>query len=221
MYSVMSTQLSPKRPIIVMMYGYPGAGKTSFARQLSEELGLVHLQEDKIRHELFGAQASDKAVRKVMNYMTRELLKAGVSLVFDAEVLRTSERTAIRNIAFETKAASLLVWLQVDPETTFMRTAKRDRRKAEDKYADEYTEEEYRQILAYMQNPNLEDYIVVSGKHTFHSQRSTVIKKLYDLGIITPEGASHNVVKPELINLVPKPVIQKRSGIVQRNISIR
>lgn len=204
-----------------MMYGYPGAGKTSFARQLCDELGLVHLQEDKIRHELFGGNASDKAVRKVMNYMTRELLKAGVSIAYDAEVLRSGDRKAVRELSFDTKAASLLVWLQVDPETTFMRTAKRDRRKADDKYADEYTEEEYRQILAYMQNPNNEDYIVVSGKHTFHSQRASVIKKLYDLGIITPEVASSNVVKPELMNFVPKQVIQKRSGIVQRNISIR
>lgn len=217
----MSTQFSPKRPFIVMMYGYPGAGKTSFARQLCDELGLVHLQEDKIRQELFGPNASDRAVRKVMTYMTKELLKARVSVVFDAEVLRESERKMIRNIALDTKAASLLVWLQVDPETTFMRTEKRDRRKADDKYADEYSEEEYRQILAYMQNPTNEDYIVVSGKHTFHSQRSTVIKKLYDIGIITPEAASHNVVKPGLMNLVPNPLIQKRSGIVQRNISIR
>lgn len=217
----MSVKFTSSRPFIVMMYGYPGAGKTSFARQLCDELGLVHLQEDKIRHELFGGNASDKAVRKVMNYMTRELLKAGVSIAYDAEVLRSSDRKAVRELSFETKAASLLVWLQVDPETTFVRTAKRDRRKADDKYADEYTEEEYRQILAFMQNPNNEDYIVVSGKHTFHSQRASVIKKLYDLGIITPEVASSNVVKPELMNFVPKQVIQKRSGIVQRNISIR
>jgi predicted kinase len=217
----MSTKFTTSRPFIVMMYGYPGAGKTSFSRQLSDELGLVHLQEDKMRHELFGPNATDKAIRKVMNYMTRELLKAGVSVVYDAEVLRESERRAVRTLALDTKSASLLVWLQVDPETTFMRTMKRDRRKADDKYADEYTEEEYRQILAYMQNPNQEDYIVVSGKHTFHSQRSTVIKKLYDLGLINTETASNNVVKPELMNFVPKPIIEKRSGIIQRNISIR
>ncbi len=215
----MSTKFTSSKPFVVMMYGFPGAGKTALARQLSEELGLLHLQEDKVRQELFGAADSpgaSRGARKVMNYMTREYLKNGLSVAYDASVVRANERKAVRELAYEAKAKPLLIWLQVDPETTFARTNKRDKRKADDKYAYEYSEDIYREILDYMQNPNNEEYIVVSGKHTFVSQRSTIVKKLYDLGVITPEVAAHNVVKPELMNLIPQ-----RGQMHNRNISIR
>lgn len=207
-----------------MLYGYPGSGKTSFSRQMSEELGVIHLQEDKIRHDLFGSNTSSgafKATRKVLDFMTRDYLKAGISIMYDAHVIRASDRRKVREMAHEAKAASLLIWLQVDPETTYERTNKRDRRKADDKYAEEYDENTYRNILGHMQNPNNEDYIVVSGKHTFSTQHSSVIKRLFDMRVLTAEEATANVVKPELMNLVPKSNIQLRGDIIHRNISIR
>lgn len=220
----MSSKITPTKPFVIMMYGFPGSGKTAFARQMSEDLGIIHLQEDKILHELFGGtlnNATLKASRKVMNFMTKDYLKAGISLVYDASVIRAAERRKVREIAHETRATSLLVWLQVDPETTFERVHKRDKRKADDKFAQEYDEETYRSILAHMQNPNHEDYTVLSGKHTFSTQRSAVIKRLLDMNVITSEDAASNIVKPGLMNLVPKAQIQMRGDIIQRNISIR
>lgn len=220
----MLSKISPSKPFIVMMYGFPGAGKTSFARQLSEELGIIHLQEDKIRHDLFGPSISTvalKAAHKIMNFMAHDYLKAGISLVYDASVIRVSDRRKVREITHETRAKSLLVWLQVDPETTFERTTKRDRRKSDDKYAIEYDEEMYRTILSHMQNPANEDYLVVSGKHTFVTQKSSVTKRLFDMNVLAAEDTSPSVVKPELMNLVPKPTIQMRGDMLRRNISIR
>jgi predicted kinase len=40
------------KPFFVMLYGYPGSGKTYFARQMSENFSAAHLQADKIRSEL-------------------------------------------------------------------------------------------------------------------------------------------------------------------------
>lgn len=220
----MSSKITPTKPFVIMMYGFPGAGKTAFARQMSEDLGIIHLQEDRILHDLFGSThnaATSKASRKVLNFMTKDYLKAGISLVYDASVIRSAERRRVREIAHESRAASLLMWFQVDPETTFERTHKRDKRKADDKYAREYDEDIYRSILAHMQNPNNEDYTVVSGKHTFATQRSAVLKRLLDMNVITSEDASSNVVKPGLMNLVPKAQIQMRGDIIHRNISIR
>lgn len=220
----MSKKITPVKPFILMLYGFPGSGKTSFSRQISEELGIIHLQEDKVRVDLFGANVSPgamKGAKKVLNYMAHDYLKAGMSIVYDSGMFRASDRRKVRELALQTKAAHLLVWLQADPETTFDRTQARDRRKADDKYALEYTEDDYRNILAHMQNPEHEDYIVVSGKHTFNSQRSAVIKKLFDKGLINIEDMSAKTVKPELTNLIPKNPVQMRGDIIQRNISIR
>lgn len=220
----MSQKISPTKPFVIMMYGFPGSGKTAFARQMSEDLNVIHLQEDKIRADLFGNNMSPAALngsRKIMNYMLREYLRAGLPLMYDTDVLRLADRKRVREIAHEMKAASLLVWLQVDAETTFERTQKRDHRKADDKYAIDYTEDDYRNVLGNMQNPANEDYLVVSGKHTFATQRSSVVKRLFDMRILSPEDATANMVKPGLTNLVPKATIQMRGDIIQRNISIR
>lgn len=221
----MSAKFTSAKPFIIMMYSFPGAGKTAFSSQLSEELNLVHLQEDKIRHDLFGrsiSQVGDTDVKRVMNYMATDFLKVGVSVVYDASVIRGNDRKKVRDLAKDAKADALLVWLQVDPETTFVRTQKRDRRKSSDKFATEYDKSSYQQVLTQMQNPiEREEYIVISGKHTFKTQLATVMKKLYDLGLITPEAASSNMVKPELMSLVPKNIIRRSGEIAKRNITIR
>jgi predicted kinase len=220
----MSTKYTTKKPFVLMMYGFPGAGKTNFARQLAEELQIVHLQEDKVRHDLFAGSAIDENneewLRTIMDYMTLELLNSGVSVVYDADVMKASERKRVREIALANKAPAVLVWLQVDPETSYGRTQRRDRRKADDKYAVDYDENTFRSVIANMQNPSREEYIVISGKHTFSSQRNAVNKRLYELGVITPETANQNVVKPGLVNLIPQNPAH-RNGVPRRNINIR
>lgn len=222
----MSThKLTMAKPFILMMYGFPGVGKSAFAKQLAEELGVIHLQEDRVRVDLFGENSSAgayKGAKKVVNYMAQNFLKNGISVIYDSSTIRSSERKKVRELAHANKAESLLVWLQTDPETAFDKAAKRDRRKSEEKYSAEYDEQTYREILSHMQNPELnENYIVVSGKHTFHSQRSAVIKKLYDLGVIAPDDIGNHVVKPGLTNLIPKPAPKTHDGMINRNIFIR
>ena len=155
-----------------------------------------------------------------MHYVTKEFLRAGVPVVFDADVLKLQQRREVRELAKQIKAGSVLVWLQVDPETAFARTQSRDRRKSEDKYAKTYDVNSFQNVLGKMQNPSHEDYVVISGKHTFHTQKNAVMKKLYELGIITPEEATHGMVKPELVNIVPQ-TLGGRGEVPRRNISIR
>jgi hypothetical protein len=65
-----------------------------------------------------------------------------------------------------------------------------------------------------------EDFIVVSGKHTFLSQKSAVVRKLHDLGLLSSTDLTNNVSKPQLVNLVPKN-ISGRVDLSRRNINIR
>ncbi len=49
----MSGKLTPSKPFLLLLYGYPGSGKTLFARQLADELdNTVHLNADKLEHDL-------------------------------------------------------------------------------------------------------------------------------------------------------------------------
>ena len=208
-----------------MLYGYPGAGKTHFARQLSETLHAAHVHGDRIRGELFEKPQYDTHENEVVNhlmiYMAEEFLKAGVSVIFDANSDRTAHRREMRNIARKIKAETLLVWLQIDSASAFGRLGRRDKRKSDDKYATPYTSDSFEKYIQKMQNPKNEDYVVVSGKHTFNTQRSAVIKKLYEIGAIAIDEATSGVVKPGLVNLIPNQLRGGRVDNSRRNILIR
>lgn len=211
---------SPNKPVLIVVYGFPGSGKSTFARAFAEEIGAMHLHADKVAADLFDGAAS-REQHEFVQYMAHELLRAGVSVVYDGPTARINERKALRATAESAKAQTVLVWLQIDPDTAFYRTQNRDRRKTEDKFARNYTQESFEEALGYQQNPDREQYVVISGKHTFHTQSAAVLKKLYELGIVSSiQGSQSNLVKPELVNLVPNK-LNGRVDMSRRNISIR
>jgi predicted kinase len=208
-----------------MLYGFPGAGKTYFARQLCEQIAAAHVQGDRVRDELFETPKYDKQENEIINhlveYMTEEFLNAGVSVVADINAMRLVQRRALRDIARRTKAFPLMIWLQVDPESAYIRTSKRDRRRSDDKYARPFSQAEFTDFISYMQNPQNEEYIVISGKHPFNTQRNAIMKKMYEIGLLPPDHYAHNVAKPQLVNLIPSNPIGGRVDMSRRNIVIR
>src|SRR6185437_15447476 len=129
----------PNQPVIVLLYGFPGAGKTHFARQFCDHIQAAHVQGDRIRGELFEKPRYDKqendVITQLMNYMSEEFLNAGISVIYDTNALRLAQRHAIREVARKAHAQPVLIWFQMDPESAFQRSSKRDRRHADDKYA--------------------------------------------------------------------------------------
>lgn len=211
------------KPVLICLYGYPGAGKTHLSKNLSDSLHIAHVSSDRIRSELFQSPRYDAqenaVVTHLMNYMAEEFLASGVSVVYDTNALRLAQRRNLKELAKKHKAEFLLVWLQIDQETALYRVQNRDRRTSESKYAQPHTRESFMQHVINMQNPQSEDYMVISGKHTYSTQKSSIINKLYQMGLVSSEQVQHNVAKPELINLVPNP-LSGRVDFSRRNISI-
>ena len=220
------SKVVPNKPLLIMLYGFPGSGKSYVARQLAGHVQAAHVQGDRIRNELFETPRYDRqenaVVSQLMDYMTQEFLSAGISVIYDINALRSSQRHTLREMARKAHAQPLVVWLQIDADSAFLRTQQRDRRKADDKYAPAMDRTTFEAVLTQMQNPAVsEDYVVISGKHVFTTQLSAIMKKLHDMNLIHGEDVSSGVVKPELVNLVPSPQAGRVNMARRRNIMIR
>lgn len=222
----MSTKVIPNKPLLILLYGFPGAGKTYFARQLCEQFQAAHVHGDRIRAELFEQPRYDReeneVVNHLMNYMTGEFLNAGMTVIYDTNAMRTVQRRTLRDMARKAGAQPLLIWQQIDTESAFLRANKRDRRKADDKFSPATDRATFERIAGGMQNPSNEEYIVISGKHIFATQLSALMKRLQELGLVTINETTAKLVKPGLVNLVPsQQLVAGRVDMSRRNIVIR
>lgn len=217
------SKIALSKPTLFLLYGFPGSGKTYFARQMCETVQAVHLQSDRIRYELFEAprydRQEDEVIMHLMTYMAEEFLNVGVSVVFDMNVMRLSQRRILREMARKAHATHLLIWFQMDAENAFLRLSRRDRRKSDDRYSRPLDRTTFDEQISAMQNPENEDYIVLSGKHAFNSQRSAIIRKLHDLKLLDLANTQAGLVMPGMVNLVPTQA--GRVDQARRNIVIR
>lgn len=211
------------KPTLIYFYGFPGSGKSYLARNLADDVQLANVSADKLRSELFEQPRYDAQenaiIAHLMNYLTEEFLSAGVSVVYDTNALRVVQRRKIRDLARKHKAQHLLVWLQIDAESAYSRTQSRDRRTADDKFAEEHNRVSFDKQLSGMQHPKGEDYLVVSGKHNYSTQKAAIINRLYQIGLISSGVVQHSVAKPGLVNLVPNPHAG-RVDLSRRNITV-
>lgn len=218
-------KLIPTKPLLIMMYGAPGSGKTYFSRQICEHISAAHVQGDRIRGELFQnptySKEENHIVASIMLYMTEEFLRAGISVIFDTNAMRIAQRRSLRNMAYAAKAETVFLWLQIDPESAFSRASKRDKRKSDDRHAQDMDLQSFKQMLGGMQNPEpTERHIVLSGKHVFNTQKNALIRALKERRLVRSDDNDSHFSKPGLVNLVPNPSAG-RVDMSRRDIRIR
>ena len=218
------TKISLNRPILISFYGFPGSGKSYLARNLASSMSVALISADRLRAEIFKKprfdQQENAIVAHLTSYMTEEFLRAGMGVAFDGDSQSAKQRRYLRHLADRHNAKYILVWLQIDPDTAYARTQRRDRRTIDDKFAQPLSQASFQQKLSIMQNPESEDYLVISGKHAFVTQKNTIVSFLYREGLITSAHVQQSAMaKPGLVNLVPHRPAEAESQNL-RNISI-
>lgn len=117
------------QPTLFMMFGYPGAGKTTNARAIHELTGAEHLSSDEIRLKLFPhptyTEKEHQTVYAALDKHTAILLKAGKSVIYDANLNRYKHRLEKYEMCERTGARPVLLWLQTSRELARKRAVMR------------------------------------------------------------------------------------------------
>ncbi|HET7060518.1 MAG TPA: ATP-binding protein [Candidatus Saccharimonadales bacterium] len=103
------------RPVLYLMVGYPGAGKTTVAQLVARQTGAEHLWADLERHKMFSVpshnETESQQLYEQLNGRAEKLLAEGRSVVFDTSFNHRRDRDLLRGIAARQGAETVVVWL--------------------------------------------------------------------------------------------------------------
>ena len=106
-------------PVLIMMSGLPGSGKSYLSQRLAEKLAAVIIESDRVRKALFpqpSYNAQESAmVHRVCHEIIRRLLRKGAHVIFDATNLFEFHREMLYNLA-DRSGAKLVIVRTTAPE---------------------------------------------------------------------------------------------------------
>ena len=116
------------RPILFYTIGYPGAGKTTFARNLTNWFGGTHLRADKIGLSLFVvptfSDAERKAVYQHMDHQAMLALNTNRFVLYDGALNSSDQRLKLKRLAAEHGAIAVGLWMNVPTNVARVRAGK-------------------------------------------------------------------------------------------------
>lgn len=110
--------LPPPRtsPVLVVLSGLPGSGKSHFCRRLVSRYPMALLKSDALRKALFGqptySPEESRRLFSACHLVLSRLLAKGIAAILDATNVREVHRRQVYRIADKHKAKLILVHLQ-------------------------------------------------------------------------------------------------------------
>ena len=179
------------KPLLVVFLGFPGSGKTYFATRLASKIHAVTLNSDALRMSMFGSSENIETIRKsdnqrlyvdvfgAMDYTAKQILRAGHSVIYDAQQTKRENRKNIENLAKEADALPVLVWIKTNPDVALLRGQEREAR--DDSH--QYDKEKMRYLIDRFESvtdlpEQGENTIKISGELSFGEQYAVFEKEL-------------------------------------------
>lgn len=132
---------SDKKPVAHMLYGFVGAGKTTFAKKLEKKTGALRFSNDEWMISLYGNNPPAEKFTEYHERTTKLLLdiafkclKAGVDIILDDGFWSRSRRDKMRNRIIKAGASFQLYYIKCSDEAMRQRTLKRSKGSSKDAF---------------------------------------------------------------------------------------
>jgi len=173
------------------MIGYPGAGKTTFAKQFCAAFNVTHLCADQVGVALYKLPTfSEQERQQVLNEMSWQCLdhlQDGLSVLYDANINTGEERQRLRDLAEKSGVKAIGIWIDTPP-TLSEKRLKEIRTVGNLEVAFFVPKNRpscFEKVVALFEDPSYEEDIVkLSGTASFESQSKILAKALGAHGVI-------------------------------------
>jgi predicted kinase len=117
------------KPVLVVISGLPGTGKSYFSKQLAEKVPFLVLESDALRKILFSppdySSKESSQLFRAIHLLLREFLKKGIPLILDATNLSKRFREHLYAIVNRLDVRLVLVRVEAPPEVVRRRLESR------------------------------------------------------------------------------------------------
>ncbi len=155
------------KPRALLVFGAPCSGKTTFAEKFARKFDLAYYNFDEIREQY-------RLTRKNILLILELVGRTGKTVIVEGCLGTEKDRTEMRNTLRSAGYEPSLIWVQTDIATIRMRMKARYKSVAK-------AREIYDTTVEDLEAPtDVENPIILSGKHTFETQTRHVLAGLAD-----------------------------------------
>lgn len=173
-----------QKPILYMMLGIPGAGKTSISEYIADITKAVHISSDQFRKHMFDnpeniTEIEHDQIYSMLDYITEQILKSGKSVIYDANLNRYVHRLEKYVICEKIGAVPKLICVKTDEKVARLRATEQADSHPDHRPFGNMRLETFKRLLEQMEEPRKnENAVIISGDEINKAEIKRVIKNL-------------------------------------------
>lgn len=173
-----------KKPILYMMLGIPGSGKTSVSEHIADATKAVHISSDQFRKHMFDnpeniTEVEHDQIYSMLDYIAEQILKSGKSVIYDANLNRYIHRHEKYAICDKIGAKPQLVWVETDEEIARKRATEQADKHPQHRPFGNMRPETFKRLAAQMEEPRAdEEAVIINGNDIDKTKIEKAIRSL-------------------------------------------
>jgi predicted kinase len=160
-------------PVLVIVSGLPGTGKSHFSARLAKKLDFVILESDALRKLLFPSPVYSKEessyLFQIIHRLLEQLLKKGASVILDATNLSESHREHLYHIAERCHTKLFIVEVKAPPLLVYNRLKRRHSAQNKEETKSDADWEVYRQMKPTVEKIRRRHYSIDTSQDISHA----------------------------------------------------